>query len=271
MASSDNKARGASAVDHREWTAPVAAGVKVGGEYVENPDHIPNATDQFKQYKTSGTGAHEKIEEVSPIFDADRQVTAVEAARALDPDDPGVPRSRVILPDDKEDNDAAIDRLKAAAKRAVKQPVVVGGPSKAEVQAAESGPRGESIAAAEETGSHRAVATNSTRARHDNGTSHGQGVVTPQHAAESGDKQDQRSAQEKAEEATKQAQENASGAGEGDDAAKAEQQEAKEEQAEQQQQQQQSSGSGGAAKQTEPQKQTQGGRGRQQPPSTPKP
>lgn len=158
-----------SPVDHKEWTGPVAAGVQIGGEYSEdNPDHIPNPTDQYRQYKTSGTGAHEDISEVSPIFDADRQTLAVEAARALDPDDPGVPRNRVILPDDKEDNEAAVRRVQAAADKAVANPVIVGGPGKAEQKGALSGPRGEAVAIQEETDNpHRAVAANTARAKHD--------------------------------------------------------------------------------------------------------
>lgn len=158
-----------SPVDHKEWTGPVAAGVQIGGEYSEdNPDHIPNPTDVYRQYKTSGTGAHEDVSEVSPIFDADRQTLAVEAARALDPDDTGVPRNRVILPDDKEDNAAAVERIQRLADKAVEEPVVVGGPGKAEQKGALSGPRGEAVAIQEETDNpHRAVAANTSRARHD--------------------------------------------------------------------------------------------------------
>lgn len=179
-------------VDHKEWTGPVAAGVKIGGTYVESEDHIPRATDQYKQYKTSGTGAHEQIEEISPIFAADKQVLAVEAARALDPEDKGIPRERVILPDDKEDNDAAIKRVNAAAKRAQKDPVVVGGPSAAEKDAALSGPRGEFVASAAEVHKHSAVASpRRATTKHDSGATVGTGgVSTPPDSDDGSDGKD---------------------------------------------------------------------------------
>lgn len=169
-----------TAVDHGEWSGPVAAGVQIGGTYVENPDFVPHATDVFKQYKTSGTGAHEQIEEVSPIFAADKQTLAVEAARALDPEDKGIPRTRVILPDDTDDNEAAIERVQAAAQRAKDNPVVVGGPSPAEQQAALSGPRGEFAASSAEVHKHSAVASPRRRTQHDTGATVGTGgIVTP--------------------------------------------------------------------------------------------
>jgi len=204
-----------SPVDHEGWTGPVAAGVQIGGEYSEGNDaHVPNPTDMYRQYKTSGTGAHEDVSAVSPIFDADRQTLAVEAARALDPDDPGVPRSRVILPDEKGNNEQAIKDIQRRAEAAVENPVVIGGPSKAEANAAVSGPRGEQIAIREEVENpSRAVAANTTRSRHDTSTTTyptadtSKSVTTPSNEGESGEG----TPQEQHEAATKAAQQESGG------------------------------------------------------------
>src|SRR4051812_3702637 len=68
--------------------------IEVGGPYVENEDFVPSATDIQKQYNTSGVGAHDRIEEVSAVFDVDKVKVAQEIKGALDPEDNSVSASR---------------------------------------------------------------------------------------------------------------------------------------------------------------------------------
>lgn len=111
--------------------------------YVENPDHVPNPTDQYGTYDTSGTAgtAHSRLENVSPIFDVAKQQDLVTAARALDPEDTEVPEHLVVKPPAQAleivDHDAIRERITNAAKAAVENPVVVGGPNATQRAAAE--------------------------------------------------------------------------------------------------------------------------------------
>lgn len=122
--------------------------VVVGGAYKESDDHVPNPTHQFGTVDTSGTAgtAHSRIEEVSPIFDVADAQNAVTAARALDPDDKDVDESLVNLPAGQVlevvDKDAVRERIQAKADAVVAEPVEVGGPTKAQKEAAESGGTG---------------------------------------------------------------------------------------------------------------------------------
>lgn len=136
--------------------------IKVGGGYVENEDHTPNPTDMVAQFNTSGTGAHGRIEEVAPIFQVDKVKTAQEVEAALDPKNTNVDASRVILPSNLDDNDAAKKDLLDRAKATIKEGVVIGGPTPAEAEAEKSGEEGEEAAVAQEQGN---AASNSTGTR----------------------------------------------------------------------------------------------------------
>lgn len=111
--------------------------VKVGGPYVENEDFVPNPADQNAQYNTSGLGAHQRIEEVSSVYEVDKVRTAQQVLAALDPKDASVSADKVLLPEATDDNETAKKSLAAAAKERVKQGVVIGEPGPAEREAAE--------------------------------------------------------------------------------------------------------------------------------------
>lgn len=129
-------------------------GVVVGGEYVENPDFVPNPADMYGTFNTSGTGAHHDPATVSPIFDVDRNKTAREIVNALDPEHP-TPSDRVILPEAQpvvsRDDEAAKAELLKVAKARLEKTVVVGGPSEAEQEAAKEGEEGTRAAQAQES------------------------------------------------------------------------------------------------------------------------
>ena len=118
------------------------ANVKVGGAYVENPDFVPNPTDMYGTFNTSGTGAHHDPATVSPIFEVDRNLTAQEIVNALDPEHP-TPRDRVVFAEPKPvvsaDNEAEEKSLREKAEARLEQEVVIGGPTPAEQEAAEGG------------------------------------------------------------------------------------------------------------------------------------
>ncbi len=126
--------------------------------YVENPDHVPNPTDLYGTLDTSGTAgaAHGRIEEISPLFEKARQDDLATAARALDPDDDGVPASLVVLPEGQKlsvvDPEAEAERLKQVAAKSAENPVDLTSsrvtPPVAE--AAESGPEAEAVAEAQQ-------------------------------------------------------------------------------------------------------------------------
>jgi hypothetical protein len=100
--------------------------VTVGGPYVENEDFVPDPTDQVSRFNTEGVGAHQRIEEVSPIFEVDKVKTAEEILGALDEDNKDVSSDRVLLPESVDDNDTARKTLKKAAEARVKQGVEIG-------------------------------------------------------------------------------------------------------------------------------------------------
>lgn len=72
---------------------PSETGVDVaGGQYVENPDFVPDTTAATGTLDTSGTAgaADSKIENTTPVFDAAKAQDLQYAAKALDPDDKSV-------------------------------------------------------------------------------------------------------------------------------------------------------------------------------------
>lgn len=114
------------------------------GPYVEDDRHIPNPTDQFGTYDTSGTAgaAHSDLTRVSPVFDVAKAQDLVTAARALDPDDDEVPEHLVVKPPvtlmDQVDHDAIRERVTSAAEAAIQNPIVVGGQTPAQEEAAKT-------------------------------------------------------------------------------------------------------------------------------------
>lgn len=114
--------------------------VKLGGAYKEEDDtFVPDPTHQFGTVDTSGTAgtAHSRIEETTAIFDVAKQADMVTAARALDPDDPDVHSSMVVLPGDLRDMEEAKEAVRSAAENALSNPVEIGGPTLAQREAAE--------------------------------------------------------------------------------------------------------------------------------------
>lgn len=112
-------------------------------EYAEDKDFVNNPTDQFGTLDTSGTAgsAHSRIEEVSPVFAVADQQNALNAARAIDPNDDGVSSSAVVLPDDKgRSREEALKSVKDRAAKAKKDGDLSSGRvTPAQEEAAESG------------------------------------------------------------------------------------------------------------------------------------
>lgn len=128
-------------------------GVKVGGAYVENENHVPNPADMYGTFNTSGVGPSGDLASVSPIFETDKNATAREILNSLDPENPtssdrvifGTPQAVVTS-----DHDGDRDRLKELAEARVNKEVVVGGPSPIEQEAAKTGDEGTKAAEAEQ-------------------------------------------------------------------------------------------------------------------------
>jgi hypothetical protein len=103
--------------------------------YVENPDFVPDVTDAMGTLDTSGTagGAHEDINQVTPVFEAAKAQDLQRAALAVDPEHPEVPESEVTLStgttvvhgDPEEDR----ERVQKAAEAYQEDPVEVKDPS----------------------------------------------------------------------------------------------------------------------------------------------
>ena len=120
--------------------------------YVENEDFVPEPTAQFGTLDTSGTAgsAHAKIEEISPVFAVADHQNAVQAAKALDPKDPSVHESLVILPDSARGYDDAVKAVKDKAKAAKAPDPLQNRTTPAQEQAAESGADAGAAAAAQQ-------------------------------------------------------------------------------------------------------------------------
>lgn len=113
--------------------------------YRESESHIPDPTAQYGTMDTSGTAgaAHSKLENVTPIFEVAAAQNAAVAAAALDPEQPDVPESLVTFPvttyTEAFDREAAKERIDTKAKEVEENPVLLGGPSPYQKQAAEEG------------------------------------------------------------------------------------------------------------------------------------
>lgn len=148
--------------------------IKVGGAYQESEDHVPNPTDMVAQYNTSGLGAHQRIEEVAPVFEVDKVKTAQEILGALDPKNEAVSSDRVLLPNAVDDNETAKKNLTEVAKGRVKQGVVIGGPTPAEREAELEGDEGAEAATEQERSNAAANSTgNRDAGQHGDGGSAG--------------------------------------------------------------------------------------------------
>lgn len=66
--------------------------------YKESDEHVPDPTANYGTLDTSGTAGaqNERIEHISPVFDAARAQDLQRAARAVDPNDTEVPSSEVV-------------------------------------------------------------------------------------------------------------------------------------------------------------------------------
>lgn len=96
---------------------------------------VPDPYVQFAQYgnvDTSDTAgpAHQQIDSVTPVFAIGRQRAAINAGRALDPNDPGFERRSVIMPErGTAGYDEAYEKVMSTAEVAASTPVEVGGPT----------------------------------------------------------------------------------------------------------------------------------------------
>lgn len=79
-----------------------------------------------------------QVEAVSPVFEIHRRNAAIQAARALDPHDPGVSRRAVVMPTDATAlAEEARNGIYEAANYAVDNPVMIGGPNRYQLLAAQ--------------------------------------------------------------------------------------------------------------------------------------
>lgn len=81
--------------------------------YQENADHVPEPSDQVGTLDTTGTAGvgHNDFSRFSPVFEIARKQELEAAQRALDPEDPDVSASLVVLPDDPEQRPVAVQRI----------------------------------------------------------------------------------------------------------------------------------------------------------------
>lgn len=124
--------------------------------YKESDTHVPNPTMQYGTLDTSGTAgaAHSKLEGITPIFEVAKAQNAIIAAAALDPDQPDVPEYLVTMPPGQNlvpvDTEAIKQGVIEKGKAAEENPVVPGGPSPFQQQAAEEGPAAAATAQAQQ-------------------------------------------------------------------------------------------------------------------------
>lgn len=136
----EGKDRSTELKDAMEAPAFVFAG------YRESEDHVPDPFFQSGNLDTSDTAgtANNSVREISPIFDVARVQNLRTAARALDPEDDGVPAELVTLPQGQvtvmgttKSADEGRDDVVNAVLRAAENPPEVGGLSPAQKVAAE--------------------------------------------------------------------------------------------------------------------------------------
>lgn len=109
--------------------------------YRESDDHVPSSTDISDQLDTTATGGPNQLNDVVPIFQRTAAQNLVEASEALKSDDP-LASANVILPDDKDDRAAAIERLHAKADEHREAGVVTASEQQELSLAAGAGPAG---------------------------------------------------------------------------------------------------------------------------------
>lgn len=99
------------------------------GVYVEDENWVPNPYDQYGTVHTAGTAGddvHGNVSEVSPAFQIGRTQSLVQAARALDPNDP-TSADTVILPNaNYRDEESARASVTDAARFQLDNPVELG-------------------------------------------------------------------------------------------------------------------------------------------------
>lgn len=101
--------------------------------YVEDPNHVPPVGFVYGTVDTSDTADEitNQMDVVSPVFALSRANAAIAAARALDAEDLSVAQRSVILPQTAQRTlDDVRQEIHANARRAVDNPVEIGGPNK---------------------------------------------------------------------------------------------------------------------------------------------
>lgn len=115
--------------------------------YFESEDHRPEPLYQYGTFDTSDTagGAHQRVEEVAPVFEVARRQNLAVAARALDPEDTEVPAELVTLPTGSvtvtgatRTPEEAKAEITSGLASAAAEPLVVGGPTEEQRKAAEA-------------------------------------------------------------------------------------------------------------------------------------
>src|SRR5689334_8684001 len=107
--------------------------------YFEDEGFRPDPLYQYVNLDTSDTagGAHQRIEEVSPIFAAARIQNLNAAAKALDPENDSVPAELVTLRSSDKTVERAKEELAGVIRRAAENPVLLGGPTAEQQKAAQ--------------------------------------------------------------------------------------------------------------------------------------
>lgn len=99
------------------------------GAYCEDPNWVPDPYAQYGTVNTSGTAGddvHGNVHEVSPAFQMGRAQALVQAARALDPDDP-TSADTVVLPNANfRTENSAREAVLSAARHHLENPVELG-------------------------------------------------------------------------------------------------------------------------------------------------
>lgn len=115
-------------------TNPEQTGVEIHPEntYQESEDFVPDATMVTGTLDTSGTaGSHDqRVEDVTPVFDAAKAQDLQYAAKAVDPEDKSVQDTHaVVLPEGDRTNDEAKQAVAEQAESFREDPVEVKDPT----------------------------------------------------------------------------------------------------------------------------------------------
>lgn len=127
MANEDEEVKDAQpAPERRSYRGATIANVAPG---IDPAVHLQHADWMSGNVDTSDTAdlIQNQVAAVSPAFAIHQRNAAVQAARALDPNDPGVSRRSVVLPQDHRAAQEAQRAIIEGANYAVDHPLVLGG------------------------------------------------------------------------------------------------------------------------------------------------